>query len=34
MNDALRQLEPLVEGLADLGLTLCTDRNCGLTPPD
>jgi hypothetical protein len=25
---------PLAEGLADLGLTLCTDANCGLTPPE
>jgi len=24
---------PLAEGLADLGLTLCTDPNCGMTPP-
>jgi hypothetical protein len=24
---------PLAEGLADLGLTLCTDPDCGLTPP-
>jgi hypothetical protein len=24
---------PLAEGLTDLGLTLCTDPNCGLTPP-
>lgn len=23
---------PLAEGLTDLGLTLCTDPNCGLTP--
>ena len=23
----------LAEGLADLGLTLCTDPDCGLTPP-
>jgi hypothetical protein len=25
---------PLAEGLEDLGLTLCTDPNCGLTRPD
>ena len=24
---------PLAEGLGDLGLTLCTDPNCGMTPP-
>ena len=24
---------PLAEGLTDLGLTLCTDPDCGLTPP-
>ena len=24
---------PLAEGLANLGLTLCTDPDCGLTPP-
>ncbi len=24
---------PLAEGLMDLGLTLCTDPNCGITPP-
>jgi len=24
---------PLAEGLADLGLTLCTDPDCGLSPP-
>ena len=24
---------PLAEGLADLGLTLCTDPDCGVTPP-
>lgn len=24
---------PLAEGLADLGLTLCTDANCGVSPP-
>jgi hypothetical protein len=24
---------PLAEGLEDLGLTLCTDPDCGLTPP-
>jgi len=24
---------PLAEGFADLGLTLCTDPDCGLTPP-
>ncbi len=24
---------PLAEGLEDLGLTLCTDSNCGLSPP-
>jgi hypothetical protein len=24
---------PLAEGLADLGLTLCTDPDCGTTPP-
>ena len=23
---------PLAEGLADLGLTLCTDANCGIAP--
>jgi hypothetical protein len=25
---------PLAEGLSDLGLALCTDPNCGLTPPN
>jgi hypothetical protein len=25
---------PLAEGLTDLGLTLCTDPDCGMTPPD
>ena len=25
---------PLAEGLEELGLTLCTTPNCGLTPPD
>ena len=24
---------PLAEGLADLGLSLCTDADCGITPP-
>jgi hypothetical protein len=31
--DGMLGFTPLAEGLEDLGLTLCTDSNCGLSPP-